>query len=64
MTSKQQSKRRSKVVYLLDDVLSEMEAEAKRLGRHFSWLVQLAWKLSRADIRKIPGAYKRKRRSR
>jgi uncharacterized small protein (TIGR04563 family) len=35
-------------------MLTEIKDEAARLDRSLSWVVQRAWKLARADIRKIP----------
>lgn len=35
-------------------MLQEIKDEAARLDRSLSWVVQRAWKLARADIKKIP----------
>jgi uncharacterized small protein (TIGR04563 family) len=35
-------------------MLVEIQQEATRLDRSLSWVMQRAWKLARADIRKLP----------
>lgn len=37
-------------------MLHEIEEEAVRLDRSVSWVVQRAWKLGRADIKKLDPA--------
>jgi uncharacterized small protein (TIGR04563 family) len=35
-------------------MLQEIAAEARRLDRSLSWVVQRAWKAARQDIKKLP----------
>jgi uncharacterized small protein (TIGR04563 family) len=35
-------------------MLVELQHEAKRQDRSISWLMQQAWKIARAEMRKIP----------
>jgi uncharacterized small protein (TIGR04563 family) len=37
-------------------MLDDIKAEAARLDRSLSWVVQRAWKTARAEIRKIPSS--------
>jgi uncharacterized small protein (TIGR04563 family) len=37
-------------------MLEDIKAEAVRLDRSLSWVVQRAWKTARAEIRKIPSS--------
>lgn len=37
-----------------EEELAELRAEAKRLGRSVSYVVQTAWKLARAELRRRP----------
>lgn len=55
MTAAQVAQSKKKSVYLPKDMASEMNAEAKRLGRSLSWVIQRAWLISRAEMKKIPG---------
>ena len=50
----QRSDKRKQSLYFPETMLSEIKDEAARLDRSLSWVVQRAWKLARADIRKIP----------
>lgn len=45
------SDHRKKSLHLPDDVLAQMRAEAHRLDRPVSWVVQRAWMLARQQIR-------------
>jgi uncharacterized small protein (TIGR04563 family) len=36
-------------------MLDEMREEATRLDRSLSWVVRRAWRISRQDIKKLPG---------
>jgi uncharacterized small protein (TIGR04563 family) len=40
--------------YVPSEMLAEMKAEAERLDRSYSWLIQQAWKIARGDIRRMP----------
>jgi uncharacterized small protein (TIGR04563 family) len=46
--------KRKQSLYFPEDMLSEIQAEAKRQDRSLSWIVQKAWRRARADIMKIP----------
>lgn len=48
------SDKRKQSLYFPETMLQEIKEEAARLDRSLSWIVQRAWKLARADIRKIP----------
>ena len=45
---------RKQSLYFPEDMLQEIEREAKRQDRSISWIVQQAWKVARADIRRMP----------
>jgi uncharacterized small protein (TIGR04563 family) len=47
--------KRKQSLYFPEDMLREIEAEAQRLDRSLSWVVQHAWKLARAQMSRIPG---------
>lgn len=47
--------KRKQSLYLPDEMLNEMEAEAIRQDRSLSWLIQKAWNLARARIQAMPG---------
>ena len=53
-TNAQRSDKRKHSLYFPETMLTEIKDEAARLDRSLSWVVQRAWKLARADIRKIP----------
>jgi uncharacterized small protein (TIGR04563 family) len=42
--------KRKQSLYFPADVLAEMQAEAKRLDRSLSWVVQRAWKTGRLSL--------------
>ncbi len=44
---------RKQSVYFQDEMLAEIRAEAARLDRSISWVVQRAWKAGRIGVRKI-----------
>lgn len=48
------SDKRKQSLYFPEIMLQEIKDEAARLDRSLSWIVQRAWKLARAEIRKIP----------
>ena len=48
------SDKRKQSLYFPEIMLQEIKDEAARLDRSLSWVVQRAWKLARAEIRKIP----------
>jgi len=45
---------RKQSLYFPADVVKEMQAEAKRLDRSLSWVVQRAWKVAREEMRNLP----------
>jgi uncharacterized small protein (TIGR04563 family) len=45
---------RKQSLYFPEEMLKEIELEAQRQDRSLSWIVQQAWKIARADMRKIP----------
>ena len=47
---------RKQTLYFPVDMLEEIHSEAKRQDRTLSWLIQQAWKISKADIQKTPGS--------
>jgi len=53
-TNKYAKNKRS--VYLSDQIVQELEAEAKRQDRTVSWLIKRAWLESREKIKKYPDA--------
>jgi uncharacterized small protein (TIGR04563 family) len=48
------SDKRKQSLYFPEDMLREIQDEAKRQDRSLSWIVQRAWKQARADLMKIP----------
>lgn len=48
------SDKRKQSLYFPEWMLQEIEEEANRLDRSKSWVVQRAWKLARADVKKLP----------
>jgi len=46
--------KRKQSLYFPVEMLEEIKAEAARQDRSLSWIVQRAWKIARADIKKIP----------
>jgi uncharacterized small protein (TIGR04563 family) len=43
-------------LYFPENMLEEIQKEAKRQDRSISWIVQQAWKVARGELRKIPSA--------
>ena len=52
--SGRKSDKRKQSLYFPEDMLQEIIAEAARLDRSLSWIMQRAWQVARKDIRKIP----------
>jgi uncharacterized small protein (TIGR04563 family) len=46
---------RKQSLYFNSDMVHEIKAEAARLDRSISWVVQQAWRLSREKIQQFPG---------
>lgn len=53
MTFKTEPKRK-RSIYFREEIVREIEAEAERQGRSFSWIVSRAWLISRETMRKLP----------
>ncbi|HET8732299.1 MAG TPA: TIGR04563 family protein [Anaeromyxobacteraceae bacterium] len=47
--------KRKQSLYFPDEMLREIEAEATRLDRSLSWIVQQAWKMARERMARVPG---------
>jgi len=45
---------RKQSLYFPEDMLDEIQREATRQDRSMSWVVQQAWRIARAEIRKLP----------
>jgi len=45
---------RKQSLYFPEEMLDEIQREAGRQDRSLSWIVQQAWRVARADIRRIP----------
>lgn len=50
------SDNRKQSLYFPEAMLDEIKAEAVRLDRSLSWVVQRAWKTARTEIRKLPSS--------
>ena len=48
--------KRKQSFYFPEDLLEELQAEAKRQDRSLSWLMQQAWKVAREQIKSLPGS--------
>ena len=46
--------KRKQSLYFPEDMLGEIQREAERQDRSMSWIVQQAWKLARAEMKRIP----------
>jgi uncharacterized small protein (TIGR04563 family) len=49
------SDKRKQSLYFPETMLEDIKAEAKRLNRSLSWVVQRAWKVARKDVKSLPG---------
>ncbi len=52
--SAQKTDKRKQSLYFPEDMLAEIQEEASRLDRSLSWVVQRAWKVARAELKKLP----------
>ena len=50
------SNQRKQSLYFPSEMLEEIRAEAARLDRSVSWMVQRAWRRARTKIRSMAGA--------
>lgn len=46
--------KRKQSLYFAEDMLSEIMAEANRLDRSLSWVMQCAWRMAASEVRKFP----------
>lgn len=46
--------KRKQSLYFPEDMLAEIQAEAQRLDRSLSWIVQRAWMRARATLNAVP----------
>ncbi len=46
--------KRKQSLYFPEDMLREIEDEAKRQDRSLSWIVQQAWRIARGEIMRFP----------
>ncbi len=46
--------KRKQSLYFPVKLLEEIKVESTRLDRSFSWVVQRAWKIAKAEIQKMP----------
>lgn len=47
--------KRKQSLYFPEQMLVEIKAEAQRLNRSLSWVIQRAWKVARKQVRDLPG---------
>ncbi len=47
--------KRKQSLYFPEEMLKEIQDEAERLDRSLSWVVQRAWKVAKAELKKMPG---------
>lgn len=45
---------RKQSLYFPEEMLGEIQTQAERQDRSMSWIVQQAWKLARAEMKRIP----------
>jgi uncharacterized small protein (TIGR04563 family) len=48
--------KRKQSVYFSSAILTEIAEAANRLDRSMSWMVQKAWRLARAEMKRVPSA--------
>ncbi len=46
--------KRKQSLYFPEEMLREIQAEARRQDRSLSWIVQRSWKLAQEEMRRIP----------
>jgi len=46
--------KRKRSLYFPDNILREMQSEAKRQERSLSWIVQYAWRIARTELMRLP----------
>ena len=45
---------RKQSLYFPEEMLGEIQTQAERQDRSMGWIVQQAWKLARAEMKRIP----------
>jgi uncharacterized small protein (TIGR04563 family) len=50
------SDKRKQSLYFPEDMLSEIQNEAKRLDRSLSWIIQQGWKIARVRMKQFPAS--------
>ena len=48
--------KRKQSLYFPEDMLAEIQHEAKRLDRSLSWIVQQGWKIARDRMKTFPAS--------
>jgi len=48
--------KRKQSLYFPEEMLAEITAEAHRLDRSLSWVIQRAWKVAHERIKKLPSS--------
>lgn len=48
-------KKRKRSFYLPEEILKDISAEADRLDRSVSWVIQRAWSIAYPEIKKLQG---------
>jgi len=46
--------KRKQSLYFTEDMLADIQAEAIRLDRSVSWIVQRSWMIAKSKIKEIP----------
>ena len=54
MLTMERTDKRKQSLYFPKEMLEEVAAEARRLDRSLSWMLQRAWKLARPEIARHP----------
>jgi uncharacterized small protein (TIGR04563 family) len=49
------SPKKKVTLYFSSSMLEETQREAIRQDRSISWIIQAAWRMSREEVRKLPG---------
>jgi uncharacterized small protein (TIGR04563 family) len=49
-----QTDNRKQSLYFPEEMLEDIQKQATRQDRSMSWIVQMAWKVARAEIKKLP----------
>ncbi len=49
-----QTDNRKQSLYFPEEMLEDIQKQATRQDRSMSWIVQMAWKVARAEIKNLP----------